>query len=391
MLLKFITKITRLTSNLNRRSYFSSRINSLFLDNFDKYTAKIKTDENSHENKTICKLLEDFATLTDSIKDVEKELANKQSDNEMLSLMKEEKVELEAKQNELLANVLNEIHNYETSRDEERIPDSSSVLFEVSAGVGGKEAMLFANELCNMYINYFNFKRWEMSDVESDEQGGQLRHFQARIDGRGVWGFMRFEAGVHRVQRVPETETRGRVHTSTVSIAAIPTSDDVAVEINEKDLRIQTKTATGAGGQHVNKTESAIRITHVPTGIIVECQEDRSQIRNRETAMQRLRKILTDRHNSETFEKTSQTRKSQVGRANRNEKIRTFNYHQDRVTDHRLSTLNISPSEKEDTLYGIEGFLGAAKRLDDFIKSLQRVEKEQELFDILNELNNKAK
>lgn len=154
-------------------------------------------------------------------------------------------------------------------------------------------------------------------------------------------------------------------------------------------MKIQTKTATGAGGQHVNKTESAIRITHVPSGVTVECQEDRSQIKNREIALRKLRKILTDRYITETFERISKTRKSQVGQANRNEKIRTYNFNQDRVTDHRLSTLNISPNEKEDTLFDLPGFFSSPERLDGFINSLQKLEKERMLFEIFNELDNK--
>lgn len=153
-------------------------------------------------------------------------------------------------------------------------------------------------------------------------------------------------------------------------------------------MRIQTKTASGAGGQHVNKTESAIRITHVPSGVIVECQEDRSQLKNRETAMKRLRKILTDRHLKEAFEKSSKTRKSQVGHANRNEKIRTFNFNQDRVTDHRLSSLNVASNEKEDTLYNLDVFFASPERLNGFINTLQKVEKERELLEIFNELDN---
>lgn len=156
-------------------------------------------------------------------------------------------------------------------------------------------------------------------------------------------------------------------------------------------MKIQTKTASGPGGQAVNKTECAIRITHVPSGVSVECQEDRLQSKNREIAMSRLRQILNDRHISETFEKNSKTRKSQVGQANRNEKIRTYNFAQDRVTDHRLSSLNIAASEKEDTLYDLEGFFGKPERLDGFIRSLQRVEKERELLEIFNELENNKK
>jgi len=390
MFLKHFLRLSIIPSHLCRRSYYSNRINRLFLDNFDKYCAKLKTEEIpseiSHKAQSISKLLEKFTEFSANIKDVEKELESKQSDNELISLMKEEKVELEKKQSDLIPNVLNEIYEYELSKDKERISDVSCVLFEVSAGVGGKEAMLFANELCFMYLNYFNFKNWEVLDVESDEQAGYLRHYKAKVEGHDVWNFMKFEAGVHRVQRIPETETHGRIHTSTVSIACIPVTDDSAVEVDEKDLKFQAKKATGAGGQHVNTTESAIRVTHVPTGVSVECQEDRSQIKNRSIAIQKLRKILSDRYISETFEKNNKTRKSQVGRANRNEKIRTFNFNQDRVTDHRLSALSEESSDKEDTLHVLETFFNNPVRLDGFIEVLQRVEKERELLEIFEEL-----
>lgn len=222
-----------ISRQLIRRNHYSSRISALFLDNFDKYYSKLKTEESRHDTQRISKLLEEFTQLSDSIKDIEKELSNdKQPDVELSTLMKEEKVELEAKQSDLVTRVLNEIYNYELSKDASRIPDALSVLFEVSAGVGGKEAMLFANELCMMYINYFNHKNWDVQDVESDEQGGYLRHYQAKIEGRDVWNYMKFEAGVHRVQRVPETDARGRIHTSTVSIACIPITDDCAIEVN---------------------------------------------------------------------------------------------------------------------------------------------------------------
>lgn len=228
-----LSRLSVILRHLPRRSYYSSRINNLFLENVNKYSSKLQTDEISHRTKHITKLLGEFNELSGSIQDVDKELtSDSHSDSELLSLMKEEKGEMETKRSELITRILNEIHSYEQSKENERIPDSSSVLFEVSAGVGGKEAMLFANELCLMYNNFFNHKNWDVLDVESDEQGGYMRHYQAKIEGRDVWGFMRFEAGVHRVQRIPETESRGRVHTSTVSLACIPIIYDSGVEIN---------------------------------------------------------------------------------------------------------------------------------------------------------------
>lgn len=233
MLLRSVGRISNIMSHLDRRRYFSSRISTLFVNNFDKYNDKIRSNRDTYEKKQLNKLLEDFNQLTASIKDVDEGINSEtSSDKELAGLMKEEKVELEVKQNELTAEVLNEIYHYELSNDADRIPDSSSVLFEVSAGVGGKEAMLFANELCNLYINFFNHKRWDLVDVEADQQSEYLRHYRARVDGHDVWGFMRFEAGVHRVQRVPETDSKGRIHTSTVTIACIPITTDAGVEIN---------------------------------------------------------------------------------------------------------------------------------------------------------------
>ena len=390
MLFKFSARFINRISVTNRRAYYSSKINALFINNFNKYDDRLKNDENSHHKNQIQDLMKGFKCLSQSITDVEKEISSEnQLDKELQGLMKEEKVEMESRQSDLEAKILDEIHSYELSKDKERIPDSSSILFEISPGVGGKEAMLFANEIYTMYYNYFQYKNWELVDLDVAEESGYMRHCKAKVEGSDVWGHMKYEAGVHRVQRIPETESRGRIHTSTVSLACIPVTDDSGVEVNEKDLKIQTKTATGAGGQHVNKTESAIRIVHIPSGVMVECQEDRSQIKNREIAMYRLRKILTERHITEMFEKVSKTRKSQVGQANRNEKIRTYNFGQDRVTDHRLSALNVSSSEKNDSQFDLPSFFTNPERLDTFIKSLQRVEKERELIEIFTDLENK--
>lgn len=239
MLLNKLSRIYNPVIITHRRSYYSSKITSLFVDNFEKYQTRFaeeSKDSTSHKKTKLKEKLASFTLITASIRDVDKELNNEsQTDKELASLMSEEKAELESERNKIIANVLNEIHDYEQSKDMERIPDSSSVLFEVSAGVGGKEAMLFANDLCNLYYNYFSFKKWGMQDVESDQQpGGYLRHFQCKIEGREAWSHMKFEAGTHRVQRVPETETRGRIHTSTVSVACIPITDDADVDINGK-------------------------------------------------------------------------------------------------------------------------------------------------------------
>lgn len=235
MLHKVLSRFSTVQSLIIKRNCSTSRVSLLFVNNVDKYVERIKSDKDRHEKKELTKLLYEYTQLSTSIKDVDKELTSgTQADNELAGLMKEEKLELESKRSELIAEVLNGIYHYELSNDAERIPDSSNVLFEVSAGVGGKEAMLFANELCDLYTNFFALKRWDVVDVEADQQGGYLRHYQAKVKGRDVWGFMRFEAGVHRVQRIPETETRGRVHTSTVTIACIPIIVDAGVEINGK-------------------------------------------------------------------------------------------------------------------------------------------------------------
>lgn len=227
-------RISTAISCMYRRTFYSYQINSLFINNFDKYYNKVKSETQGKDtdSRHLIKLLDDFNNLSSGLKDVEKEISDKsQTDSELKSLMKAEFRELKQQQELLTTQILSDIYSYEQSKDNDRIADSSSVIFEISAGVGGKEAMLFANELCMMYINYFLHKRWNIQDVESDEQNGYLRHYNAKIEGINVWSNLKYEAGVHRVQRVPETEARGRVHTSTVSIACIPITDDSVIEV----------------------------------------------------------------------------------------------------------------------------------------------------------------
>ncbi len=216
--------------------------------------------------------------------------------------------------------------------------DSRSVFLEIRAGTGGDESALFAGDLLRMYMRYAERRGWraELMSESMSELGG-YKEVIVHLDGDGVYGRLKFESGAHRVQRVPETETQGRVHTSACTVAVLPEADaQTDVVINPADLRIDTFRASGAGGQHINKTDSAVRITHLPTGLVVECQDDRSQHRNKDKAMQVLAARLKDRQQRERHDKEAAERKSLVGSGDRSERIRTYNYPQGRVTDHRI-------------------------------------------------------
>lgn len=217
--------------------------------------------------------------------------------------------------------------------------DGRSVFLEIRAGTGGDESALFAGDLLRMYSRYAEDKGWRVEMMsESDAEVGGYKEVIARIDGDGVYGRLKFESGAHRVQRVPETETQGRIHTSACTVAILPEADALnEIVINSSDLRVDTFRASGAGGQHINKTDSAVRITHLPTGLVVECQEDRSQHRNKDKAMQVLAARLKDKQQQEQHSKEAEQRKSLVGSGDRSERIRTYNYPQGRVTDHRIN------------------------------------------------------
>ena len=237
--------------------------------------------------------------------------------------------------------------------------DDNNVIIEIRAGAGGDEAALFGTELMKMYRHYADRNRWKVEEINMNytELGG-AKELVFMVTGKGAFGRLKFESGVHRVQRVPETESQGRIHTSTVTVAVLPEAKDVEVNINEGDLKIDTYRSGGAGGQHVNKTESAIRITHLPTGIVVECQDERSQIKNREKAMKVLKTRLYDHFRAEADKEYSETRRAQVGTGDRSERIRTYNFPQGRVTDHRIGL----------TLYTLDRFM--LGDLDEMINAL---------------------
>jgi peptide chain release factor 1 len=254
--------------------------------------------------------------------------------------------------------------------------DERNTFIEVRAGTGGDESALFACDLFRMYARYAERQRWQVELIsESPSELGGYKEVIARIVGQGVYSKLKFESGGHRVQRVPETEAQGRIHTSACTVAVLPEADALdAVVLNPAELRIDTFRASGAGGQHVNKTESAIRITHLPTGIVVECQDSRSQHKNREKALGVLAARIRDKQLREQQAKTASTRKSLIGSGDRSERIRTYNFPQGRVTDHRINL----------TLYKIDRIMDG--ELDELVNALSAEQQAEQLAQLAEEV-----
>ena len=298
------------------------------------------------EYKALSPIAAAYKTYCDAVSAAEeaRELAETETDPEMRTLAEEEyllsKETVEKTEQELQILLL--------PRDAD---DDRSVIMEIRAGAGGEEAALFASDLYRMYSMYADKQGWKTSLVSANEtELGGFKEISFFIEGDGAFAKMKFESGVHRVQRVPETESQGRIQTSTATVAVLPEVEDVEIEIPPSDIKMETCKSSGAGGQHINKTESAVRIIHLPTGIVVECQEERSQYKNRDKAMKMLRSKLYKMEKEKRDTAVADARRAQVGSGDRSEKIRTYNFPQRRVTDHRIGL----------TLYSLEDVINGA-------------------------------
>ncbi len=329
--------------NLKEAEKHFEEINEMLMDpqvinDNEKYKNLMK------EHKNLSPIIEkyrEYKTTEENLEQAKELLGDSSTDNEMKELAEEEMKECK----EALETITEELKILLLPKDED---DDKNVIIEIRAGTGGEEAALFAHSVYRMYSMYADRKGYKIEIMNQNEtELGGIKEISFMVEGSGAFSRFKFESGVHRVQRVPETETQGRVHTSAITVAVLPEAEEVEIDINPADLEIDTFRSGGAGGQHVNKTDSAIRITHKPTGVVVECQDERSQFKNRDKAMKMLRTKLLDAERTKQQNAISSERKSQVGSGDRSERIRTYNYPQSRLTDHRIGL----------TLYSLEQIL----------------------------------
>ncbi|MBV1929507.1 MAG: peptide chain release factor 1 [Gammaproteobacteria bacterium] len=291
----------------------------------------------------VAEAIEEFKSAKSGFADAEEMINDPDMDKEMKTLAEEEAREFKGKIPDLERNI-------QLALIPKDAADSKDAILEIRAGTGGDEAALFAMDLYEMYRGYASQYGWKFEFIDgSESDAGGYKQVTATISGKNVFAKLKFESGVHRVQRVPKTESSGRIHTSAATVAVLPEAEDVDVEINPADLRVDTYRAQGSGGQHVNTTDSAVRITHVPTGVVAECQSGRSQHKNKDMAMQMLRSRIYEVQRQKLAEERAADRKSQVGSGDRSERIRTYNFPQGRVSDHRI---NLTLHKLEKVLMG---------------------------------------
>lgn len=335
------------------------------VERYNFLTEEIVKPEVIANNNSWKKLVKEHSSLTPIVECYEQyrkvesnlsealQLAETENDKEMLEMLREE-ISSDKKRREELQEQLKVLLLPKDPNDDK------NVIVEIRAGAGGEEAALFANEIRRMYYMFAEKNHWKVEEIniEENELGG-LKEGSFMVVGEGSYSKFKFESGVHRVQRVPDTESQGRIHTSTITVAVLPEAPDVDIEIADKDVKVDTYRSSGAGGQHVNKTESAIRLTHLPTGIVVNCQDERSQIKNREKAFAILKSKLYDYYQTQANAEYAAARRSQVGTGDRSERIRTYNFPQGRVTDHRIGL----------TLYSIDSFMNG--NIDEMVEALR--------------------
>lgn len=346
---------------------------------YDQLLTELSAPDAASDPKRFQELRREQSRLTPLVEKYHTYLRVVKEEQELHSLVNGSDPEMKALAEEDLARTQSQKKTLEEELQLGLLPrdpnEDRNIIVEIRAGAGGDEAGLFASDLLRMYTHYVEAHRWKSEVMSSSisERGG-IKEIIFQISGPAVWSHFKYESGVHRVQRVPSTEANGRIHTSTVTVAVLPEAEEVDIDINPSDLRIDTYRASGAGGQHINKTDSAVRITHIPTGFVVACQDERSQIKNRAKAMKLLRSRLLQMAQEKHEQEISQNRRNQVGTGDRSEKIRTYNYPQDRITDHRINF----------NVHNLPGVMEG--KLDTLIEELQKNDRAQKMADLMARL-----